>query len=186
LKYIAPAGFVYATAAILLAAICLGIFIAELNPEAALQSISALSQSLAFTAEFSPLELALFILANNTIKSLLAMLAGIFFGAITVLFLIFNGILIGIVLDISESQLGIQKTLVAILPHGLFELTAVMLACANGIFLGAKLLARLRGKSRFLIHLSRSLRGFALIILPLLFVAALVEAFLTNFLASLL
>ncbi len=183
-KYIAPAKYIYLVAIVFIMATILGILSAENNPQTATQSIRELSQSLAFTQDFTPIELTLFIFLNNSIKAMIAMLSGILLGIFTVLFIIVNGYLIGVILDLSYVQFGVLKTIIAILPHGFFELTAVGLACANGLFLGAKLFKKLQGKGRIKAYLQQAIKGFALIILPLLFVSAIIETFITAFLAG--
>jgi len=165
-KYIAPAKYIYLVAIVFIMATILGILSAENNPQTATQSIRELSQSLAFTQDFTPIELTLFIFLNNSIKAMIAMLSGILLGIFTVLFIIVNGYLIGVILDLSYVQFGVLKTIIAILPHGFFELTAVGLACANGLFLGAKLFKKLQGKGRIKAYLSRQSRALLSLFYP--------------------
>jgi stage II sporulation protein M len=69
----------------------------------------------------------------------------------------------------------------SLLPHGVIELPAVLLGTSIGLAIGIQALKRLTGKSDRKIgaELASGLRYFCSIIVPLLFIAALVEAFVT-------
>lgn len=76
-------------------------------------------------------------------------------------------------------SLGIY--LVGILPHGIFELTAVVLAMSAGFYLCAAVTHRLRTKEKGVVVRAFSLTAQLLFmhITPLLLVAAFVEAYVT-------
>ncbi len=128
------------------------------------------------------LELAAAIFLNNAIKALLVIIGGIAIGLVPAVFLIANGAALGFVLSGSIQSRGVLAVLLAILPHGLLELPAILLAASMGLWLG-------RCATNYLLHvgetklsheLQRALKFFAKIVLPLLFMAALVEAFITS------
>jgi stage II sporulation protein M len=127
------------------------------------------------------LKLAAAIFVNNTIKTLLAILLGALFGIIPAFFLLANGIALGVAWSLSASARGPWLSLLSLLPHGILELPAVFLGTSIGLAIGVQVLKRLTGKSGSKIgaELASGLRYFCSVILPLLFVAALVEAFVT-------
>ena len=68
-----------------------------------------------------------------------------------------------------------------ILPHGVFELPALVLFCAAGLYLCSRVTARVRGDKevRILRTLSEVSTLFLYVILPLLAAAALMETYVT-------
>jgi stage II sporulation protein M len=132
------------------------------------------------------LALAAAIFLNNTIKSLLVIVGGLALGFFPVIFLLANGAALGFVLSASMPSRGVLNVLLAILPHGIFELPAILLATSMGLLLGGcaiKKLFRL-GEISIRSELALALRFFVRIVVPLLVIAALVESFLTSILVT--
>ena len=138
-----------------------------------------------FTGLPKPL-LASAIFLNNGVKTFLVLLLGVVGGILPVCFLLLNGYAIGLVLYITIQSKGIASFLLAIVPHGIFELPAVLLGASIGIFLGARATKRLFGKFETTLKsdLRRAIRFYCAVILPLLLVAAFVEAFITSAIVS--
>jgi stage II sporulation protein M len=128
------------------------------------------------------LQLAAAIFLNNALKSLLVVLGGIAFGLFPVIFLFANGAALGLVLSASMRSRGVLPALAAILPHGIFELPAIFLATSMGLLLGSSAIKRLFGRTDISIRseLGLALKFFSRVIVPLLLIAAIVEAFLTS------
>lgn len=170
--------------------------------------------------ESSPLVLALTLFYHNTRASIIAAGAGV----VPFLFLpivdpIVNGGVLGLLCSISQHQ-GLNVpwlVLTQILPHGVFELTAIVYASGVGLYLSAGMTrkARQAWRSRRLRRggpgaaappgpgsppvspdelpgqaagspgtceaglLRDVVRSFALVVLPLLFIAALIEGLIT-------
>ena len=80
-----------------------------------------------------------------------------------------------------RSGVGLGSYLVGILPHGVFELPALVLFCAAGLYLCSRVTARVRGDKevRILRTLSEVSTLFLYVILPLLAAAALMETYVT-------
>ena len=116
----------------------------------------------------------------------MVLLLGVVGGILPVCFLLLNGYAIGLVLYITIQSKGIASFLLAIVPHGIFELPAVLLGASIGIFLGARATKRLFGKFETTLKsdLRRAIRFYCGVILPLLLVAAFVEAFITSAIVS--
>jgi stage II sporulation protein M len=132
------------------------------------------------------LKLAGAIFLNNAVKTLLAIVLGAVLGIVPVIFLFANGIALAVAWSLSSQSRGPWLSLLSILPHGVIELPAVFLGTSIGLMIGAQALKRLTGKSETPIgtELLQGLRYFCSVLLPLLFVAALVEAFITTALIS--
>ncbi len=94
---------------------------------------------LADTAGSSPLKIWLVIFWNNLAAALLMLVTGLLFGVFPVLSMWFNGVTIGYVMVMGAQDMhvpGWKLFLVGILPHGLFELPAIVWASALGMQLG--------------------------------------------------
>ncbi len=127
-------------------------------------------------------QLAVAIFLNNSVKTLAAILLGLAIGIVPALFLVVNGVVLGVVFFLSSHSRGVWPSLLAILPHGILELAAVFLGTAIGLMLGDHVLKRILKKSEAKIktELGRALRFFAIVIVPMLLIAALIEAFVTT------
>jgi len=130
----------------------------------------------------SKLELAAAIFLNNTLKTVLAILLGSLFGIIPAVFLLGNGIALGVIFSLSGQTRGLWLSLLSIVPHGLLELPAVFLGTSIGLMVGSRVMKQFFRPPETTIgsELVQGLRFFITVILPLLFIAALVEAFLTS------
>jgi stage II sporulation protein M len=130
----------------------------------------------------SKLELAAAIFLNNTLKTVLAILLGSLFGIIPAVFLLGNGIALGVIFSLSAQTRGLWLSLLSIVPHGLLELPAVFLGTSIGLMVGSRVMKQFFRPPKTTIgsELVQGLRFFIKVILPLLFIAALVEAFLTS------
>jgi len=124
-----------------------------------------------------------FIFSRNLFASAALFLSGL---TIIVLFLLLlsQGMLVGIVLFSSERAgliSGAANPLIGILPHGVIEIPAVLIAASLGLRMGLKLALRKKylPAQPFKSILKSSLIHFLKIVTPLLLIAALVEAFLT-------
>ena len=73
-----------------------GFFIADKNKEMAEKTIEQLFSQFEFVENLSPILIFLIIFLNNSIKALMAMLAGFLFGIFPTFFVILNGYLIGL------------------------------------------------------------------------------------------
>ena len=127
-------------------------------------------------------QLAAAIFLNNSVKTLAAILLGLAVGIVPALFLVINGVVLGVVFFLSSYSRGVWLSLLSILPHGIIELTGVFLGTAIGLLLGNVVLKRMLRRSDAEIRpaLSRALRFYAIVIVPMLLVAAMIEAFITT------
>jgi stage II sporulation protein M len=125
--------------------------------------------------------LALAIFLNNGLKTLAVIVLGSFAGILPLTFLLVNGYVIGIVLHASIESKGLSAFFLAIAPHGAIELPAILLGTSIGLMLGAHGIRRAFGKEKRPLgpEVARGLRFFLIVIVPLLLLAALIEAFIT-------
>ena len=131
----------------------------------------------------SPLYLFGFIFVNNTVKSFLVIPLGALLAIPPLLFIFSNGFLIGILgySLVQTHQAGLVFLLAGTLPHGIIELTAVFWSSAIGLRVGWAAISKLRGvdRSSVKMEMATGFRTFAVKILPLLLLAAFIEAFIT-------
>lgn len=132
-------------------------------------------------AGMSRLRLAVAIFLNNVLKTLVAIVFGSFLGIIPAIFLLANGLALGIAWSLSAAARGPWVSLLSLLPHGILELPAVFLGTAIGLRIGLAAFRRLSQHSEISLasELVLGFRYFCTVILPLLGAAALVEAFIT-------
>ena len=99
--------------------------------------------------------------------------------------LLSNGIMTGAVFGLSAAEAGVDpiRTLVfGILPHGIFELTGLFLSIALGFYLCkymTRALFRRKNEQTLLDVLNAVAKAYVLIVLPLIFVASLIECYVT-------
>lgn len=129
-----------------------------------------------------PAPLLFFYNARTTVVFLLMGL--ISFGTLGLTLYLFNFALVGGVLGAAQ-LIGFSPLLtflVGVLPHGLFELTAVVLATASMLRVGAVLVSPNTDKSigeTLLLSIADWFRVFIGLVVPLLAVAAVIEIYLT-------
>jgi stage II sporulation protein M len=125
--------------------------------------------------------LALMIFTNNAVKTLLVIVLGIALAIVPLVFIVVNGVAIGVVLHLAIQSKGLAYSMLAIVPHGVFELPGVLCGAAIGVMLGSKAIKRLLRKSEFKVgvELRRALTIFATIIVPLLMIGAITETYVT-------
>lgn len=144
------------------------------------------------------LQLFLIILVNNVLKALLVLGLGVLFAVLPAFFLVMNGAVLGYLYVLRASETGAASALgelaKGILPHGMIEIPAIMLAAAFGMKLGGFMYRWLAftvtGNSKK--RLTREWKEFTFKlpllgagITLLLLVAAIIESTLTPWILSL-
>jgi stage II sporulation protein M len=127
----------------------------------------------------SLLELFGFIAANNAFKSLLFMLGGLLGGVFPLFFIIFNGFFIGWIANSLGSVYGVGYVVVGLLPHGIIEIPAIILAMSMGMSLGYTTINSLRGKGNIMNEARPALGLFITRVVPMLIFAAAIEVVIT-------
>lgn len=146
-----------------------------------------------FSARFAPLLsmppvfIMLGIFLNNAFVSLLFLVLGLVLGIFPVLLIAFNGYIVGVISHIAAQERGLIFIFLALLPHGIIELPMVFLSAGIGVRLGHQVFAALIGRpTEIKKEFKEGMRFYFSWILPLLFLAAIVETFITPLILSFL
>jgi len=121
-----------------------------------------------------------FIFINNLETSFFSIVLGIFLGFFPIFVLASNGYLLGFISRIVVEQEG-AFSLWRLLPHGIFELPAIFISTGIGIKLGIDIMYRTEEEGLLLKELLNIFRVFIFLIIPLLVIAAFIEAGLILF-----
>jgi len=126
-----------------------------------------------------PLSLAVFIFFNNLQACILLFLGGATLGILTLVIIASNGIIIGGIMELVREERGLLYVAAAILPHGIFEIPSFIISAALGFIVGAALRAEWRGEGDSAAAAMAHARTFLLVVVPLVAIAAFIEAFIT-------
>ena len=125
---------------------------------------------------FGAFETIWFIFFNNVKASFFSIVFGIFLGIFPIVASVTNGYLIGFVGRHAVEENG-MFILWRLLPHGIFELPAIMLSMGIGLRLGIGVFSR-SGRKNLSKNFIEAMRFFVFVIFPLLVVAAIIEGLL--------
>jgi len=128
------------------------------------------------TAGMNFFQLFLFIFSNNMQTAFLGLFLGAGLGIFPLIINLFNGYILGFVANSVVASSG-AFVLWRLLPHGIFEIPALILSFGLGLRLGMFMFGK-KGerKKDFIYNLVNSFKTFLYVILPLLLIAALIEA----------
>jgi Uncharacterized membrane protein len=155
------------------------------NPEVINSFLKEFQDMFGPLKEMTSLELFFTIFYINTRTSFLIMVLGVFVGFFPFLSLWGNGTVVGLLYGKFIAEGGNSLVfLMGILPHGVIEIPAILIAASQGFRLGKEIISPPPGKSRsesLRVNIRKGLKLFALII-PLLLIAALIEVYLSAYL----
>jgi stage II sporulation protein M len=126
-----------------------------------------------------PYDMGIKLFFNNLQACILLFLGGATFGILTIFIMSLNGIVIGAIMEIVHQDHTPLFVAAAILPHGIFEIPAFIISGALGILLAQSLIAEWYGNGDSAAATYAFARTFLIVVLPLVAVAATVEAFIT-------
>lgn len=161
-----------------------GYLMAIQNTEEARRIIDQLFSGFDFAKSYTGFQLFLFIFFNNSVKALFVVLTGFFFGIAPIFFVFTNANLIGVVLAVFGTREGFARVALSLLPHGIFEIPAVLFASGYGLWLGVRFYRKLRYGEPFKEAFMFSMRKYCTVVLPLLLLAAFIEAYVTTLILS--
>ena len=163
-----------------------GWLFAQTQPAGTRLSSSVLGFGFSPTCLVDPAACAEFVLFNNLRAVLLSGAIGIFtFGVFPTVVPLVNSALVAFVVTTTGGSLGHSPLVVfaaGVLPHGIFEVTAVWLASILALRLGAVVIVRqprMTMSEGWLSALADYLKVLVFVTLPLLCLAAVVEAYVT-------
>jgi stage II sporulation protein M len=128
------------------------------------------------------------IFLNNMLASVMAILLGSFFGILPLYFLVSNGLMVGYLAANRPDGLTMLHFLKGILPHGILEIPAFILACALGLRLGFLVIESFGGlfsqerKAQFQIKFRiyiKQLAPMMVLVAGLMLLAAVIESTIT-------
>ncbi len=177
--------YFFILACLFLFSIYSGYLVAMNDPMIAKNVLTQFSQEFGFIKQLPRFLIFFIIFINNTVKAFVAMLLGVLFGLVPVLFVMINGIMVGIVVYVVGERIGTERVIMLLLPHGMIEIPAMLLACSYGVWLGRMFFERLRGKDVSMKEMIKeAVSKFVRTVLPMLLIAAFIEAYITPMLAK--
>lgn len=178
--------FLVITVIFLLSAIS-GLFVTIEDPGIAEEYFKDFEKSFQWIKDLHPLLIMLVIFLNNAIKSFAALVLGIGFGFIPVIFVSVNGMILSMVAYLISKEMGIMFVIAALLPHGIIEIPMVLVSAGIGLRLGHIMFLSMKGESTDIkTELKQGVMFYMRRIVPLLFLAAVIETFITPVIAFLL
>lgn len=155
------------------------------NPEVINSFIQQFQEMFGPITQLSPFQLFLTIFYINTRTSFLIMMLGALLGIFPFISLWGNGTILGILLGKYMAEGGnYLGFLMGILPHGILEIPAILIAASQGFRLAKEIVSPPIGLTRsgaLRMNISKGIKLFALI-LPLLLIAAIIEVYISTFL----
>jgi len=139
----------------------------------------SIEQLIKKTLNYEGFDLVAFIFQNNLLVAFISLFTGIIFTLPTLAFLISNGVLIGYVINKVSAVAGFL-VIWRLIPHGIFELPAILISFGLGIKLGLFIFSK-KPFSTLRDRLYSSIKVFIFIVIPLLVLAALIEGLLITF-----
>ena len=117
------------------------------------------------------------ILVQNVMATIFVILSGTVVGIIPTFAISSNGFGLGVLYRQASDASGYSKAALKVLPYGVFEIPALLIAASYGLWLGVMVVRRMRGKEPVLlrIHMEHAFRRYFAIVFPLLIVAAAIE-----------
>jgi stage II sporulation protein M len=150
------------------------------DEETAEKLISSIqSEMYAYVADDDSAVLSLKLFLNNLEASVLLFIGGATFGIVTLFVLMSNGVIIGFVISYASDREGLLPIAASIIPHGIMEIPAFLIAAGLGLMLSESLWAELHGKGDSACDAKKLAKKFITIVIPLLALAAVTEAFIT-------
>ena len=158
----------------------IGAFSIAQNEEIAEPLIKSIKEEMyAFVMDENPAVLSLKLFLNNLEAAVLLFIGGATFGLVTMFVLMTNGIIIGFVISYASEEKGILPIMASIIPHGIMEIPAFLIAAGLGLLLSVSLWDEFKGPGDAASDAKALAQKFILLVIPLLAFAAITEAFIT-------
>jgi stage II sporulation protein M len=121
-----------------------------------------------------------YILVHNVMASLLLLASGLLYGIVPVLAVGANGFVLGVLFREVAGTLGIAKAAMQVVPHGVFEIPALLFTASYGLWLGILAVRRARGREEtpLRVQVNRAFERYFAVVFPLLVMAAAIETYL--------
>ncbi|HWQ66701.1 MAG TPA: stage II sporulation protein M [Methanospirillum sp.] len=116
---------------------------------------------------------------NNLETCVLLYLGGCIAGIVPFFVIAFNGVVFGAIIEVVQKKTGEMVMLAAIIPHGVFELPAVLVSAALGLLLGKAIIEEMVGVGDAAFEGARLSIIFITYVIPFIAFSAFMEAFIT-------
>ncbi|MCK5332384.1 stage II sporulation protein M [Candidatus Parcubacteria bacterium] len=178
--------YIVFSAYLFLISIVFGFVFAQNNPEEIAKFLRNIESYFPIEENTTSYRIFLFIFENNASKILLLLPLGLFAGLFALFFILVNGFVLGIFAQVSSSMISWEFFILGIAPHGIIEIPVLVLATAVSLKIGKITVWKLFGKKGdLLVEFTKALRFYIFVLIPLLFFAALIEAYITPYFMSL-
>jgi stage II sporulation protein M len=117
------------------------------------------------------------ILIQNVMATIFVVISGVMAGVIPTFAISSNGFGLGVLYRQASEVSGFPAAALKVLPYGVFEVPALLIAASYGLWLGVLVVRRMRGKESTLLrfHIEHAFRRYFAVVFPLLIVAAAIE-----------
>lgn len=117
------------------------------------------------------------ILVQNVMATIFVVISGVMAGVIPTFAISSNGFGLGVLYRQASGVSGFPAAALKVLPYGVFEIPALLIAASYGLWLGVLAVRRMRGKESTLLrfHIEHAFRRYFAVVFPLLIVAAAIE-----------
>jgi stage II sporulation protein M len=172
--------FVLVTVFIFLSSLGAGVAVTVAYPEAGQQVLEMFKDAiLGDILDSSAAMLTVKLFLNNLQACTFMFLGGASLGVLTAFIIMTNGVVIGSVVELIRQQQGAVYIFAALLPHGIFEISAFIISGSLGFLLAWELWREGTGEGDAAAAALRMGRTFLLVVIPLVALAAFTEAFIT-------
>ena len=117
------------------------------------------------------------ILVQNVMATIFVILSGAIVGIIPTFAVSSNGFGLGVLYRQAFEASGYSKAVLKLLPYGVFEIPALLIAASYGLWLGVTVVRRMRGRESAPLRprIEHAFRRYFAVVFPLLIVAAAIE-----------
>jgi len=117
------------------------------------------------------------ILLQNVMATIFVILSGVIVGIVPAFAVGSNGFGLGVLYRQAAEVSGYSRAALKVLPYGVFEIPALLIAASYGLWLGVTVVRRMRGKGTTLLRfdIEHAFRQYFAVVFPLLVVAASME-----------
>lgn len=117
------------------------------------------------------------ILVQNVMATIFVIISGVAVGIVPAIAIGSNGFGLGVLYRQAAEASDYWKAAMKVLPYGVFEIPALLIAASYGLWLGAMVVRRMRGKESFLLRfpIEHAFRRYFAVVFPLLVIAAAIE-----------
>lgn len=129
--------------------------------------------------KLSPFQRILFVFFNNSVKGVLNIILGPLLGIYPLVFVVFNGFILGYTFALAASKTSLLIALLSVLPHGIIEIPAMIICNALGFKLAYTAIKSIMKRNGLKREFKRGIKIFVYLVIPMLFIAAIIEVLIT-------